>query len=283
MHSSTMRPAMSRRAVLAGLGAMASLAAVTGCGGNSSDPSTTLYTWISNENDRAQWQAFIDAAKEADPEFDLTLDGPSFSDYWTKVKTRMSSRDAPSLLTTQAARAQELDALLTPLEDLAQGAGVDLSQFNDAMIDGMTVDGSVRAIPYDAEPMVLFFNRSLFVDGGIELPGTTYTTDQFLDNAKALTSGTPTASRSRPASSTSAWRSASRTEASRSPMVPCRSPIRRSSRPCSSASTSSWSTRWPRHPRRWIRTRGAAGADERQRGDVRRWPLDVPGICRCAR
>ncbi|MGO2755626.1 ABC transporter substrate-binding protein [Brachybacterium alimentarium] len=189
MHSSTMRPAMSRRAVLAGLGAMASLAAVTGCGGNSSDPSTTLYTWISNENDRAQWQAFIDAAKEADPEFDLTLDGPSFSDYWTKVKTRMSSRDAPSLLTTQAARAQELDALLTPLEDLAQGAGVDLSQFNDAMIDGMTVDGSVRAIPYDAEPMVLFFNRSLFVDGGIELPGTTYTTDQFLDNAKALTSG----------------------------------------------------------------------------------------------
>lgn len=189
MHSSTMRPAMSRRAVLAGLGAMASLAAVTGCGGNSSDPSTTLYTWISNENDRAQWQAFIDAAKEADPEFDLTLDGPSFSDYWTKVKTRMSSRDAPSLLTTQAARAQELDALLTPLEDLAQGAGVDLSQFNDAMIDGMTVDGSVRAIPYDAEPMVLFFNRSLFVDGGIELPGTTYTTDQFLDNAKALSSG----------------------------------------------------------------------------------------------
>lgn len=189
MHSSTMRPAMSRRAVLAGLGAMASLAAVTGCGGNSSDPSTTLYTWISNENDRAQWQAFIDAAKEADPEFDLTLDGPSFSDYWTKVKTRMSSGDAPSLLTTQAARAQELEALLAPLDDLAEGAGVDLGQYNEAMISGMTVGGSVRAIPYDAEPMVLFYNRALFADAGVELPTTTYSMDQFLDNATSLTSG----------------------------------------------------------------------------------------------
>lgn len=193
MNASTKRlPALSRRSVLAGLGAAAPLALLAGCGGSSSSSSsanTTLYTWISNENDREQWQAFIDAAKEADPEFELTLEGPSFEDYWTKVKTRMSSGDAPALLTTQAARAQELDALLAPLDELAKSAGVDLSQYNEAMIAGMTVGGSVRAIPYDAEPMVLFYNKKLFTDAGLELPGTNYTMDQFLDNAKALTSG----------------------------------------------------------------------------------------------
>ncbi|GAA1488075.1 ABC transporter substrate-binding protein [Brachybacterium sacelli] len=190
MKSVMRRPAPSRRTVLAGLGAIGALAALTACGGSGgSDPTTTLYTWISNENDRAQWQAFIDAAKESDPEFALTLEGPSFENYWTKVKTRMSSGDAPALLTTQAARAQELDALLAPLEDLAEGAGVDLSQYNEAMIAGMTVDGSLRAIPYDAEPMVLFYNRALFEDAGVELPGTTYSMDQFLDNATSLTSG----------------------------------------------------------------------------------------------
>lgn len=193
MNSVTRRSAVSRRAVLAGLGAVAPLAALSACGGSSggsgSDASTTLYTWISNENDREQWEAFVAAAKEADPEFELTLEGPSFEDYWTKVKTRMSSGDAPSLLTTQAARAQELEALLAPLDDLAEGAGVDLAQYNEAMIGGMTVDGSVRAIPYDAEPMVLFYNRALFADAGVELPTTTYSMDQFLDNAKSLTSG----------------------------------------------------------------------------------------------
>ena len=72
MNASTKRlPALSRRSLIAGLGAAAPLALLAGCGGSSgsgSDPSTTLYTWISNENDRAQWQAFIDAAQEADSE-----------------------------------------------------------------------------------------------------------------------------------------------------------------------------------------------------------------------
>ncbi|WP_299305775.1 ABC transporter substrate-binding protein [uncultured Brachybacterium sp.] len=191
--TSVTRPAVPRRTVIAGLSAIAPLAFLSACGGggggDSETANTTLYTWVSNENDRAQWQAFIDAAKEADPAFELTLEGPSFENYWTKVKTRMSSGDAPALLTTQAARAQELDALLAPLEDLADAAGVDLSQYNEAMLAGMTVEGTLRAIPYDAEPLVLFYNRKLFRDAGLELPGITYSQDQFLEDAKALTSG----------------------------------------------------------------------------------------------
>ncbi|MFC7373661.1 MULTISPECIES: ABC transporter substrate-binding protein [unclassified Brachybacterium] len=182
---------LSRRAAIAGLGALAPLAALTACGGSGgssgTDPSTTLYTWISNDNDRAQWEAFIAAAQQSDPEFTMALEGPSFEDYWTKVKTRMSSGDAPALLTTQAARAQELEALLAPLDELAEAAGVDLAQYNEAMISGMTVDGSVRAIPYDAEPMVLFCNRAMFADAGLEVPSTRYSMDQFLDDATALT------------------------------------------------------------------------------------------------
>lgn len=193
MIASPARRTFSRRTLLAGLGATVPIAALSACGGSSGGGSdaanTTLYTWISNENDRAQWQAFIDSASSADPDFELTLEGPSFEDYWTKVKTRMSAGDAPALLTTQAARAQELDALLAPLDDLAEQANIDLSSYNAAMIAGMTVGGTVRAIPYDAEPMVLFYNRALFRDAGLEEPVDSYSTDRFLEDAKALTSG----------------------------------------------------------------------------------------------
>ncbi len=196
MDASSVRRALSRRTLLAGLGATIPLAALSACGGSSgggggggSAASSTLYTWISNENDRAQWQAFIDSATAKDPDFQLELEGPSFEDYWTKVKTRMSAGDAPSLLTTQAARAQELDALLAPLDDLAEQAGMDLSAYNQAMIAGMTVGGTVRAIPYDAEPMVLFYNRALFRDAGLEEPVDSYPMDRFLEDAKAMTSG----------------------------------------------------------------------------------------------
>lgn len=183
------RPAPSRRAMLAGLGLLGAGSALASCGGPSGDPSTRLYTWISNESDREQWDAFIDAARTQDPGFSLTLEGPSFEDYWTKAKTRMTAKDAPALLTTQAARTQEIGPLLTPLDGLAEDAGVDLGAYNEAMMAAMTVDGTIRAIPYDAEPLVLYYNRSLFEDGGREAPGLDYTTDQFLEDAKALTTG----------------------------------------------------------------------------------------------
>ncbi len=148
-----------------------------------------MYTWVSTENDRAQWQSFVDAAKEKDPNFTLTFDGPSFNDYWTKVKTRMVGSDAPCILTTQAARAQELSGLLEPLDSYMEAAGIHASDYNAAMMQGMTVDGKVLALPYDAEPDVLYYNREMFEKAGLSEPTTSYTAEQFLKDAKALTPG----------------------------------------------------------------------------------------------
>lgn len=146
-----------------------------------------MYTWISNENDRSQWQSFIDAAKKTDPSFNLTLEGPSFPDYWTKVKTREAAAGAPCIITTQGARAQELKDLLTPLDELAKQNNIDPSKYNQAMIQGMTVDGKLRAIPYDAAPFVLYYNKDLFKAAGLAEPTANYTRTQFISDAKALT------------------------------------------------------------------------------------------------
>ena len=188
-----MRPTISRFLALgATASAFALLAGARGSGGTASggsggDQVHQMYTWVSTENDRAQWQSFVDAAKEADPNFTLTFDGPSFNDYWTKVKTRMVAADAPCILTTQAARAQELSGLLEPLDSYMEKAGIKASDYNAAMMQGMTVDGHVLALPYDAEPDVLYYNRELFEKAGLAAPTTSYTTAQFLSDAKALT------------------------------------------------------------------------------------------------
>ena len=125
--------------------------------------------------------------KKDDPKLDVTIDGPSFNDYWTKVKTRLSGSNPPCLLTTQAARAQELGGLLMPLDDLIKKYKLDTSEFDESMLKGMTVDGTIRAIPYDAEPIVLYYNADAFKAAGLTPPGTTYTREQFLSDAKKLT------------------------------------------------------------------------------------------------
>lgn len=163
------------------------------CGGGSDtaksgDQANQMYTWVSSQSDREQWETFVKGVQEtADKGFKLTLDGPSFQEYWTKVKTRMAASDAPCIITTQAARAQELKELLAPLDELAKEAGLDLKQYNPAMMQGMTVDGTVRAIPYDAEPMVLYYNKTMFKNAGLKEPGVNYTMEQFISDAKALT------------------------------------------------------------------------------------------------
>ncbi len=181
---------MKRRRIAAALLCTALAVGVSACSSDKSsdsDLANQMFTWVSNEGDQAQWQAFVDGVKQSDPNFALTFEGPSFAEYWTKVKTRMSSADAPCIITTQAARAQELGEILAPLDDLAKEAGLDLTQYNQAMMAGMTVDGTVRALPYDAEPMVLYYNKTMFEQAGLALPTTNYTTEQFLSDAKALT------------------------------------------------------------------------------------------------
>lgn len=186
----------SRRAKRLILTGVAGLAAVTlaGCasgsgGGGEAGGPLVLYTWAASEGDQAQWADFISGAQAEDPDLDISVEGPSFADYWTKVKTRLSGANPPCLLTTQAARAQELGDLLMPLDDLIEKAGFDTSEIDASMLSGMTVDGTIRAIPYDAEPIVLFYNVEAFQAAGLELPGTEYTRDQFVSDAKALTNG----------------------------------------------------------------------------------------------
>ncbi|GAA1446024.1 hypothetical protein GCM10009617_26570 [Leifsonia poae] len=171
-------------------GALTALAGCAGGGGSAAGGPISMYTWVSSQSDRDQWQGFIDLGKKVDPKLDVTIDGPSFNDYWTKVKTRLSGSNPPCLLTTQAARAQELGGLLMPLDDLIKKYKLDTSAFDASMLKGMTVDGTIRAIPYDAEPIVLYYNADNFKKAGLALPSTTYTRDQFLADAKKLTTGT---------------------------------------------------------------------------------------------
>ncbi|EEZ91424.1 ABC transporter substrate-binding protein [Mobiluncus mulieris] len=183
---------MKRTTLVAAIAASALALSLTGCGDSAktADARTNaMYTWIANAGDRAQWQAFVDGVKQGDSKFNLKFEGPSFQEYWTKVKTRMSAADAPCIMTTQAARAQELKNLLTPLDEFVKKNKINLKEYNEAMLKGMTVDGKLRAIPYDAAPEVLYYNKDLFDKAGIKYPTTNYTWDQMVSDAKKLTNG----------------------------------------------------------------------------------------------
>ena len=162
---------------------------LTGCGATIDDgggTALTLYTWAAGDTSH-QWPNFVAAAEAQQPGLTIRITGPSFTDYWTKVKLQVASGDVPCLLTTQAARAQELSQVLMPLDDLMRRNHVSAGEFNGSMMSGMTVGGHVLAIPYDAEPLVLYYNKTAFARAGLAPPGPHFTTARFRADARALT------------------------------------------------------------------------------------------------
>lgn len=157
-----------------------------GGGGSASDADTgKFFTWAAGSEQ--QWNAFVKAAQPQVPNVKISYTGPDFTDFWTKVQTEYSSGSGPCLVSTQAARTQELQPVLTPLDDLLKAKGVDVSAYDDSMIQGMTVGGQLYALPYDSEPFVLYYNKALFQKYHLPLPGAHFTTEQFIQDAKALT------------------------------------------------------------------------------------------------
>jgi ABC-type glycerol-3-phosphate transport system substrate-binding protein len=89
----------------------------------------------------------------------------------------------------QRLRAPGLGQLLQPLDDLAKKNGVDLSQFDKSILQGLQVDGKQVAIPYDLGPLMVYYNKDMFDKAGVQAPKPGWTTNDFLAAAKKLTTG----------------------------------------------------------------------------------------------
>lgn len=148
-----------------------------------------MYTWIGGKPDRQQWDTYVQAGKSDNPKVAVTYSGPPIGDYYTKLPTVMKGSDAPCLVTFQNGQVAPYVDGLEPLDSYAKKAGIDLSAYNSAMIDQLSVNGKVYALPFNAEPNVIYYNKKIFKEDGIPSPTLNWTKQDFLSAAKAATKG----------------------------------------------------------------------------------------------
>ncbi|MGK9147673.1 sugar ABC transporter substrate-binding protein [Plantibacter flavus] len=178
-----------KRQLMAGA-AMAGILALTACSGGSatgsqSEDSLVWSMWISGQEDQAAWQTVADDVKAAD-KIDVTIQGSPFTDYWTKLRTQLSTGSAPCIVTVQSLRAANYTDVLLPLDDLAESGGTALDEFDTTALDAMKVDGKLYALPYDTGPLVMFYNKDLFAEAGVAEPQPGWTVDDFEAAGAAL-------------------------------------------------------------------------------------------------
>jgi multiple sugar transport system substrate-binding protein len=192
----------TRRQLLGlGVGAAAGVA-LAGCGssGSSSSNGKTTLTFLNWEATKGQ--PLGDAIAEFEKKNpDITVDiqpTPSGDDYDTKMRTALAGSNPPDIFRINDDFVQEFtnNGALFDLSSYVKQSGLKVSDYADTVFNfGKQPDGRMTSWQLGYQAAIVFINKDLFKQAGVDLPPTTWssdgwTWDDFLAAAHKMTKGT---------------------------------------------------------------------------------------------
>ncbi|KPG70599.1 ABC transporter substrate-binding protein [Enterococcus sp. RIT-PI-f] len=156
---------------------LGAVAALTACGGDTSsendssadgDIKLTVTTW--NYDTTPEFEKLFRAFEAANPGITVEPVDIASDDYDTKLTTMLSSGDTTDILTMKNLLSYSNYALRDQLVDLTDhisSIDTDPAQASYEMYD---VDGKTYAQPYRTDFWVLYYNKKMFDDAGLDYP-----------------------------------------------------------------------------------------------------------------
>ena len=147
------------------------------------DASITLNWAIWDKDLVTYWNDLADAYMEQNPDVKIELTDLGSSDYMTVLATDLSGdgsdfdvvtvKDVPGYATLVS------KGVLEDLTDRISSDGIDLSQYNGITDQLTTEDGKLYEMPFRDDIWVLFYNKDLFDDAGVEYPTNDMTVEEW--------------------------------------------------------------------------------------------------------
>lgn len=141
------------------------------------DPTTPSYKMV---------HTLVDEYEKANPNIHIELDTLNTDQQKMKLKTQAASKEVPdiTIVNPSAQMKPFVDAkLLAPLNDVIDKNGLK-DTYQSGLLDNYSFDGNVYALPDGNNIEVVYYNKDLFKQAGIEKVPTTF--DEFLADVKAL-------------------------------------------------------------------------------------------------
>ncbi len=153
---------------------------------------TTTLTWAmwGSPAEVVTHQAVADAFMAEHPEIVIEISSDPWADYFTKMQTRWASGDAsqiPDVLFLTPVLPYAAQGVLENLDPYIEKAGYDLTDYWPSLLDLASFDGSVYGFPRDSGLEVLYYNKDIFDEVGIDYPTDEWTWDDLRAAAEALT------------------------------------------------------------------------------------------------
>ncbi|HEY0791368.1 MAG TPA: sugar ABC transporter substrate-binding protein [Chthoniobacterales bacterium] len=147
------------------------------------------YMWSNTDAEGTVWKEIIALVQKQDPDLNINLVTAGWNDYWTKLTMQAASNGLQDLISIQSQRTPQFAPAFQALDPLVKSQHFDLTAFDPTILQALTSEGALRALPYDLGPHVIFYNKDLFKRDNVAEPGLDWTYDEFLAAAKKLTHG----------------------------------------------------------------------------------------------
>lgn len=142
-----------------------------------------------NPTEQQIYQDGVARFRKLFPNVNVTVD-VNTQDFETKMKAAFSAGSGPDvlLLPPQLLGAFGPEGLLLPLDSAMAQAGVQRSDYVDALIDLFTIEGKTYGLPKDFNPLVVFVNTGLAQKASVD-PASIKTWDDLKTAAQKMTTG----------------------------------------------------------------------------------------------
>ena len=149
-----------------------------------------LSGWVSSPTETALFRETLDEFRKGHPDLDFKYE-PIPGNYSEKIQLMLGTKTAPDIFYLKGMTAPSYMSfgILNPLDELmAETPDFDVDDFYPFALEAFKFKGKHYGLPKDFNPYVLFYNKTLFREAGIDSLPTNW--ENFQETCRLLTKDT---------------------------------------------------------------------------------------------
>jgi len=162
--------------------------------GNAGEKAVTLEYWMWDPDLRAKTENVIEAFEETHPGIKINLTTMEPKDYWVKMRIMASTGKLPDVFNMSSGYLEEWsgNGFLFDVTDYVNSQLTSEEYFLNLFKAGSKLANTdkVYAVPFALVVTVLYYNRDMFDEAGLDYPTSSWDWNDFLNAAKELTKDT---------------------------------------------------------------------------------------------
>ncbi|MEP3277226.1 MAG: sugar ABC transporter substrate-binding protein [Stappiaceae bacterium] len=170
---------------LAGVALLAGIA-ISGSA-NSADVKLRYAIW--DQSQAPTFEKIIEAYEAAHPGIDIELQVVPWGKYWTKLQTEAGNDNLPDVFWMNPFNfpLYASNGVVLPIDEMVEKAGFDADAIPEAMRKIYSYEDKLYSLPNNRDAIVVWYNKKIFKDAGVDEPKAGWTWDDFKSTANALT------------------------------------------------------------------------------------------------